>query len=361
MKNRKQALRHFPRPYALFVLALTLMTLACWVYLWNGLSAYEKGVPHNVMSGLVASLQNEIETTGNCSSLLRKYGPGIPGSDAEIDGVIFAEAIRGQKVDFHKKINPDEPTKTNYELNAGNRVVANVELHVKKKGIFGLELYGIKSVYGDKKVTISAVPGVQVYVEGKLLAEDAQTQEEFIPKDLRELAGFSKSTIKIPQFDTYELLGLFHIPYIAGYDEKGNISDAVFVRDDHAVVGLPMPEELQKEMEERAATITKKYSYYMSDNLVWGGFRSYIVKNAPVYDRLRTLEVYWYTLHDSTRFENMEMSDWVMYSDKLLSLRVVYDFIVVGQGKVTTYPTDLTYYLAQEADGVWRIAEMIVN
>jgi hypothetical protein len=35
--------------------------------------------------------------------------------------------------------------------------------------------------------------------------------------------------------------------------------------------------------------------------------------------------------------------------------------VVVGQGKVTTYNTDLTYYLALAPDGKWRVAEMIVN
>ena len=50
-----------------------------------------------------------------------------------------------------------------------------------------------------------------------------------------------------------------------------------------------------------------------------------------------------------------------MYSDQLVSLRMTYDYVVVGQKKVTTYQTDLTYYLVLEPDGKWRAAEMIVN
>jgi hypothetical protein len=362
MSNRRSSRRRrLVRPYIVFVLVLLCLTAACWAYLWSGLSAYEKGIPANIMNDLVASLEQSAERGESCADLLDKYGSTHPGFDATLDGALLSEALGSKKITHRKATESTASGAVQYQILADGEKVANVELTAKKQGIFGLEIYEIHRISGTRHITILAVPGVQVYVSGQELTDEQKSDEVRIPKDLRALSEFPQNRIDVPSYETYVLDGLFRTPEIRGRSASGQESEGVFINGDQVIVSLPISEELLADMEERATTITKKYSYYMSDNLVWGGFRSYIVNTAPVYDRLRTLEVYWYTLHDSTRFENMSMQDWVLHTDRLLSLRMTYDFIVVGQGKVTTYPTDLTYYLAKEDDGVWRVAEMIVN
>jgi hypothetical protein len=349
------------RPYTIFVLILLLMTLAAWLYLWTGLAAYEAGIPKNLMDHLVQSMEKEAREEGTCVDVLVKHGKDTPGLSAQENGVHLANLIRDKEVSYQKISGWNGSGDMAYHILADGEEAAVVTLSAKEQGgILGLALYQVDSLVGMRNLTVMAAPKVQVYAGDLLLTGEHLTDRNKIPEDLQDLAEYPENKVEIPQYSVYSLEGLFWVPPIRGVDGSRS-TDGIYVASDCAVVGLPLDTELMEEVEERAVTITHKYSHYMSDDLGWSGFKGYLVDTAPVYDRLRTLEVNWYTLHDSNRFENMELLDWIMYTDHLISLRMTYDYVVVGQGKVTTYDTDLTYYLALESDGKWRIAEMIVN
>jgi hypothetical protein len=358
----KHAAGRISRPYKVFALTLLVAVLAVWLYLWAGLSAYEAGIPKNLMDHLVSAMESEVGDEGTCVDVLVKYGKSLPGFSAQENGVFLAELIRDKEVAWRKITDWTGAGDMAYHILADGEEVAVVTLSARKQGgILGLALYEVDSLFGMHDLTVMAAPDVKVYAGDLPLTGEHLTARDQIPEDLQDLAGYEDNVIEIPRYNVYTLKGLFQVPSIRGAGENNGSVEGVYVSCDCAVVGLPLDPDLIEEIQERAVTITHKYSYYMSDDLGWSGFKGYLLDTAPLYDRLRTLEVNWYTLHDSSRFENMEILDWIMYSDQLVSLRMTYDYVVVGQGKVTTYETDLTYYLALESDGKWRVAEMIVN
>ncbi len=357
-----KAFRRLRRPYPVFALALLALTLALWAYLWTGLASYEAGIPKNLMQQLVRAMEAEALEEGTCAKTLETYGSDLSQETIRENGLALADLIRDKELSQRKIAPWKGPGELAYHILADGKEVALAVLETDpRKGILGLARYRVANVQGTLDLTVMASPGVQVYAGETLLTREDRSEEGQVPQDLRKWADSAQNQLKIPRYDVYLLKGLFQMPRIRGVDPSKRTVDGVFSAPDRVVVGLPLDPALMEEVGERAVAITHKYSNYMSDDLAWSGFKGYLVDTAPVYDRLRTLEVNWYTLHDSYRFENMEISGWIQYSEQLISLRTTYDYVIVGQGKVTTYKTDLTYYLALEPDGKWRVAEMIVN
>lgn len=338
------------------------MVVSIWIYLWTGLSAYEAGIPQNLMSALVEEIQTEAARSGNCQSLLLKYDYSSAFGSVDSEGRAFADAVSGKDLSYKKIAGWKGEGDMAYSVLAEGEEIAVVTLSAKeRRGVLGLALYEISGLSGVKEITVLANPNVTVYVRGVELDTSAPSASGVIPKELQALAAYPENIIEVPQYNEYFIDGLFTVPEITGVTKDGVQVEGVFIQEDYLMLSQPASETLMADVTEIITSITQKYSYYMSDDLSWDGFKDYLIDTAPIYDRLRTLEVYWYTLHDGTRFENMEFSDFFLFSDRLISVRLTYDYVVVGQGKVTTYATDLTYYLATDADGQWRVAEMIVN
>lgn len=362
MKKRSKNI--LKKPYTIFLGILIVLTLSIWVYLWLGLSAYEDGIPKNLMAQMTQDISTCSEN-GSCENIVAKYNPSFPESSYENKGTVLMDLTKGKVLTYNKTAGKKGENTLHYSILADGEEVAHATLAPKEKGgILGLALYKVQELGGTKELTILAPAGATVLLKNVELKESDVRNTAIVPKELKKLHAYSKNIIEIPTYDEYLIGGLFSMPNIEEIEvilSDGTKAESVFVQEQSIIAGKPVSKELIETVTERVTLITKKYSYYMSDDLGWPGFKGYLVNTSPVYDRLRTLEVYWYTLHDSTRFENMVIDDFFVFSDELISLRLTYDYIVVGQGKVTTYDTDLTYFLAIDTDGKWRVAEMIVN
>lgn len=360
MRNKFKA--YAKKPFAVYLSILTLTVVSVWIYLWSGLSAYEAGIPQNLMSALMQEIEAEAGRSGNFQSLLLKYDYSSAFGSLDSNGKAFADAVAGKDISYRKIVGWNGEGDLAYSVLADGEEAAVVLLSAKeRRGVMGLALYEIAGLSGANEMTVLANPNVTVYVQGVALDSSTPSVPGIIPKELQALAAYPQNKIEIPQYNEYFMDGLFIVPEITGVTKEGVAAEGVFIQEDYLMLSEPASEALIAEVTERITSITQKYSYYMSDDLGWEGFKGYLINTAPIYDRLRTLEVNWYTLHDSTRFENVKISDLFVFSGHLISVRLTYDYVVVGQGKVTTYATDLTYYLATDVDGEWRVAEMIVN
>ena len=350
------------KPYTIYLLILMALVLVVWIYLWSGLASYEAGIPQNLMNTVLKEIQQEAGNNGDCKRLLLKYGYASDFGSVESDGIALAETVADKELSYKKKTGWDGIGEAAYSVTADGKEVAVVVLSEQKsKGIMGLSLYEISGVLGTTDLTILAHPDTTIYVGGVEIDKTEPRSTAVIPEDLEELAEYAPNEIEIPTYSEYVIQGLFSTPQITATLSDGREAETVFIEDSYVMISEPASDALLAEVSDRIMAITQKYSYYMSDDLGWSGFKGYLVKTSPIYDRLGTLEVHWYTLHDSTSFENMVIDNFFVFSENLISVRLTYDYVVVGQGKVTTYPTDLTYYLATDIDGKWRVAEMIVN
>lgn len=354
----------FRKPYIIFLCILFAVIVSVWMYLWFGLSAYEAGIPRNLMAQMVEDISTCAEN-GSCENIVVKYNTPITVGSYENKSTALMNLVKDKTLTYNKMSGEKGENTLTYSILADGEEIARARLAPKeKKGILGLALYEVSELSGAKVLTILAPAGATVTVKGSELNALEVKNTGIVPKELKKLYAYPQNIIEIPTYDEYFINGLFEMPNVGEIEvtlSDGTSAESVFVQENSVIAGKPASKELVQTITERVTLITKKYSYYMSDDLGWTGFRGYLVKTSPVYDRLRTLEVYWYTLHDSTRFENMVIDDFFVFSDELISLRLKYDYVVVGQGKVTTYDTDLTYFLAIDTDGKWRVAEMIVN
>lgn len=361
----KSSIRNlFRKPYFIFVLLLTVATVSVWTYLWFGLSSYESGLPKNLMSNLIEEIAYYAEQ-GNCEAVIAEYNTTPTVGTYEYKGALLADLAHGQALSYRKTVGQKSDHALYYSIFAGDDEIARATLtQDENKGILGLSVYEISELSGTKELTILSPADALVYLKGVELNALDIKDTGVIPRELQLLYEYPENKIDIPVYNEYFVRGLFSMPDITDVDiffSDGTKAESVFLQKDYILAGQAASEKLLDELTAWIEVATKKYSYYMSDDLGWTGFKGYLVSTSPIYDRLRTLEVGWYTLHDSTRFENMQISDFFVFSDDFVSLRLSYDYIVLRRGTETTYNTDLTYFIARDTDGKWRIAEMIVN
>lgn len=353
------------KPYGIFLAILFVIIVSVWIYLWLGLASYESGIPKNIMSQVAEEISLCAEEGRSCKDIIAKYSTSSSKDTYEKKGEALTNLVKEKNVTYAKKAGEKGSNDVTYSILANGEDVARATLTPKEKGgILGLSFYEVRELAGTKELTILVPSDAKVSVSGSELNALDIKNTNVIPKELKKLKDYPKNIIKIPTYDEYFVGGLFSMPDAQEIEvtfPDGGKAESVFIQENSVIAGKPASKELIESVTERITLITQKYSYYMSDDLGWNGFKGYLVNTSPVYDRLRTLEVYWYTNHNSTRFENMAIDDFFVFSDEFISLRLTYDYVVVGQGKVTTYDTDLTYFLAIDSDGKWRVAEMIVN
>ena len=354
----------FKKPYFIFLLLLSVIVVSVWGYLWFGLHAYEAGLPKNLMSKLIDDIALSAEK-GNCEDIIAEYNQSFATESYEDKGAVLAELVRGKTLKYNKTAGRKSETDLYYSIFADEEEIARATLSQnQKRKPLGLAVYEISDLTGTKELTILTPSDTTVSIKDVELNISHIQNAEVVPRELQTLFAYPENRIEIPKYNEYFVDGLFIMPDLAEVDvifSDGTTAEAVFIQNDYIFAGKPMSETLISELTDWISSATKEYSYYMSDDLSWSGFKDYLVETSPIYDRLRTLEVGWYTLHDSTRFENMQTSNFFAFSDGLISLRMTYDYIVMRSTKATTYNTDLTYFLAIDADGKWRIAEMVVN
>lgn len=354
----------FKKPYFIFLLILFTVVISVWTYLWFGLHSYEAGLPKNLMSKLISDIALSAEK-GNCEQVIAEYNTSFAMESYEDKGAVLAELAQGKTLKYSKTTGKKSETNLYYSIFADEKEIARATLSQnEKRKPLGLAVYEISELAGTKELTILTPSDTTASIKGVELNTLHIKNAEVVPRELQTLYAYPENQIEIPKYDEYFVDGLFSMPDLTEVDITffdGTIAEKVFIQNDYILTGKPMSESLISELTGWISAATKEYSYYMSDDLSWSGFRDYLIETSPIYDRLRTLEVGWYTLHDSTRFENMQVNNFFAFSDGLISLRLTYDYIVIRIGKATTYNTDLTYFLAIDADGKWKIAEMVVN
>lgn len=87
----------------------------------------------------------------------------------------------------------------------------------------------------------------------------------------------------------------------------------------------------QNKYKDIAISGAKKYAGFMSNDISMSNFLSGIIKNTQMYKDMSEYRQYWYTDHNSTKFENTEAYDLRVYGSDCFSCAVYFDYWIYGQ------------------------------
>lgn len=92
-----------------------------------------------------------------------------------------------------------------------------------------------------------------------------------------------------------------------------------------------VPVSAQSEYTEIAIDGAKAYAGFMSNDISMSAFLSRILSGTQMYKDMSEYRQYWYTDHDSTKFENVEAYDLRVYGENCFSCAVYFDYWIYGQ------------------------------
>ncbi len=322
---RKQKKSHaFLIFYLILVAVLAVIVVRQWRYTWRKAAEYEAFQPHNLVEGILDDY--------------REYADGT--------------------LSYKRDYSVTEEGRQVFALLDGDEVFAHVYLKTQDEpGIVGLDLYEIDRVEGARDLEIEAPQMCTVYAGKTAISPEFCTQEGIVPEALLPLQEEDLG-LEIPTRVRLEIPKMLRIPEVTAEMENAEC----VIREENGVfiVDAVPTEAVREELTAFAEEFSRRYSYYISADLAWRDLRSYVLQTAPLYQELSTMEVKWFSPHTGQEVRDLTVGEFAYYTDTLVSLRAAYDYVVIGQGKTTTYPTDYTLFLVKAEDG-WKVAAMHIN
>ncbi len=123
--------------------------------------------------------------------------------------------------------------------------------------------------------------------------------------------------------------------------------EAVLSEQESGVLVTKKPQETDsKALAALAETVARTYACFISGDATLEEMHALVKAGTPFMTGLRAYDPKWYNRHVSVEFQNMQVSDVVMWSDTAFSVDVRFDFVVNRAYDSHTYPT--AYQLAFE-------------
>ena len=348
--------KFFNKTYFIYLAVLVALVAIGLVVVWNVLVDYEAGVPTNVMTRIASSIEE-----GKAEEIYKEWDTisFVSWETAEGNAAYLNKNFAGKDITFEPKRGEYNSKAPVYALKADGTEFAKVSMtQANKESKFGFTRWNVTYLAADTELTVQVLPGIKPTVAGQPLEEGYRVETGVAVKELDSIPANLYSQ---PVYDVYKVGSALQKPEISGVDAEGKAATVVTDAKTGAVtLGPALDSELEAAIAKRTDEITEQYSLWMTDNLPWGGFNKYLLKGTPKYEQLRTMEVNWYTTHDSLHTENKKTYDFFQYSDDCLRINVYYELCVYRGRQETRYKTDLTLYYVLEK-GVWKVADLITN
>lgn len=318
--KRYDAKKH-DKPYKIYVIALAVIIVLIWVLVFAKVLQYEKGSTKYLLNKVVTKIEKE-------------YGGEITYKRAKSvdEGLLY-------------NIYKDD------ELFATTVLVEREE-----KGMLGFSLYDIGETKGAKCAKLLALSGESVTVNGKGLSELTVVEENINLPGLDSLAKHkTNTTCKVPQYTLYESEGEFVDPVIEGkniilVDEKKG-----------SLVAHEMSTARQKELKVWIEDFLNRYTTYIVLGKGYDDLKNDIFYTSPIYNTVAKIRYQWPYYYDYVvTMHEFNYSDFVQYTDDIVSVRVKYHYTQTLGKQVQENRPDINMYLYNN-DGVWQIIEMEIS
>jgi len=307
--------------YKYFVLALLLIIIILWIVVWGKVSQYEKGSTKYLLKKVVSDISSE-------------YGGEITYKRAKStdDGIL-------------------------YNIYQDGKLFATTTLVEKEeKGMLGFSLYQTGETKGAKSITLLARGNEDITVNGQKLKDMTKTGDTIYLPGLEALAKHkTNKTCKVPEYYTYVSEGQFTDPKVDGtnlvlLDTKSG-----------TLVASEMGYARQGELKTWLEDFLNRYTHYVVYGKEFDDIKDDIFYTSPIYNTVAKFRYLWDYYYDYVvTMHEFNFSDFVQYTDDIVSVRVKYHYTQTLGRQVQENRPEINFYLYNN-DGVWQIIEMEIS
>ncbi len=163
----------------------------------------------------------------------------------------------------------------------------------------------------------------------------------------------------LPKVYAYKLDNLLNPPLIEGWSLSGEAC-VVTAKDETAYhLSYAVSDKTRTEREEIAKEAAFTYAKFVARDAGSGAVLKLIHKESDLYTTIKNFSNYWFTGHDSHRFEDVKISDYTQYSAKDFSCSVYFQPVYTRKGKpIKTAPFQCRLSFIEE-DDEWKLVSLI--
>lgn len=319
-ENETRYKKKIDKFYSFFIILLLIAIVIMWFMVWGKVKEYEKGSTKYLMENLVLDLSSEYE-----GKITYKRASTVD------DGILY-------------NIYQDEEQFATVVLNER-----------EEKGMLGFSLYDIGEMRGSKGITIYANPEDDISIAG-LSLDNINTSGEaiFLPR-LKELAEYKSNKCPVPKYSQYVIENQYTTPIIVGKN--------IIILDEAegSLIAHKMPTSLQDELKVWCYSFFARYTNYLVFGKGFSDIEADIYSPSPIYTTLKKIAWYWDYYYDyELTLNEINYSDFIQYTDDIVSLRVKYSYNQKLGKIVKVNRPDINVYLYNN-DGVWQVIEMEIS
>jgi|GEM_PF-385975 len=223
----------------------------------------------------------------------------------------------------------------------------------------GYDVYELKDIElligGSRAVSITAPNSTTVFLGGRALTPDYIVETEALERDRHIPEEIPDESIV-----TYEVRGLIGKPTVTATDRYGADVADIEERDD---VYFDVPYTyavVTDDVRDRALAAGEALAAYMQKDAGFWGIGQYVDPYSDLYFDLRTSDVRWANEHNGYDIEDPSVTEFVMWSDTVYSVRVRFKHVLYRWGGNFENAFDTTFYY-RYVDGEWLIYDSQVN
>ena len=199
--------------------------------------------------------------------------------------------------------------------------------------------------------TIEAPTQSTVYVNGEVL-DDMWVIESDIPEF--EISIDAPAVVTIPTRRVFRFDRYFGLDSVKVVDRYG-VENPLVQDGNHYTAAMNYDDERMAGFDERVEEVAKKISCYMSDDMSLYYTAKDLVKESPAVKKLEAFDIRWIMSHKDYEFLNMDVSNYLSYSDEIFSVETRFDFkIIYYTVDPEYYPTAYRLYFQKQGD-TWRV------
>lgn len=306
--------------YKIVVIVLAVLILAAWTFTYIKVSEYEKGSTRHLMETVISRLEKQYD--GEFSYKRSKF------IDEDVEYIVLRD---------------------------GKPFATTILNKSDKQGMLGFDLYTAGDTRGVESVSFLALPTDKALV-GDYKQEGMNVKESGIPLPFLEDLSKHKTntTCKVPEYNLYVVDGLFEkLPITT------DAGDEILVETTKGtLLAHKMEEDKQKKLSSWTEDFVKRYTRYVVLGKGFDDIKNDIFYTSPIYNIVNKFRSMWDYYYDyDISIDQISFSDFIEYTDDVVSLRVRYKYTQSYHKTHTEHRPEINLFLYNN-HGKWQVVEM---
>ena len=363
MSDKKKSAKA-PRRGSLFYLFYFSLIILFFVALFfaletvkSKLSDYEASRPYNYIN----KIMTEWFEPGDAEKIIEKSGYGINPFEKREDVVSLVEGFLEEGAEYYPITSADKNV-LRYAVKAGDLKFAEIDMALTGErdsagyGVWDLSKIDLM-IAGTSAVNIASPLGGKVFVNGVELTDEYVVSREEYPGDPKLPEG-----VFVEGREVYEISGLIGTLDVTAFDRYGADVTSLMTVKDGLFYDVPYTYcAVTDEVRDRALAAGEALAAYMQKDAGFYGIGQYVDPSSDLYTDLATSDVRWANPHNGYSIEDAEVSEYVVWSDSVYTVRVRFTHVLFNWGGNFENEFDTTFYYRLSEDGRWLIYDSHVN